>query len=117
MTGKNPIVIVLMVYCIVVAFNFFVTSGSGKAVVLMPILGPLGQITGIRQQVMVVVYQMGDGFTNYFWPTSGTLMASLALANIKYEDWFAFAYKFFIFVTLAGGAVCVAAQLVGLGPF
>ena len=117
LTGKSPIVIVLLVYCIVVAFNFFVTSGSGKAVVLMPILGPLGQLTGIRQQVMVVVYQMGDGFTNYFWPTSGTLMASLALADIKYEDWFAFAYKFFIFVTFAGGVICVAAQLVGLGPF
>lgn len=117
LTGKNPIIIVLLVYCIVVVFNFFVTSGSGKAVVLMPILGPLGQLTGIRQQVMVVIYQMGDGFTNYFWPTSGTLMASLALADIKYEDWFAFAYKFFIFVTVAGGVVCVAAQLVGLGPF
>lgn len=117
LTGKNPVVIVLLVYCIVVLFNFFVTSGSGKAVILMPILGPLGQLTGINQQVMMVIYQMGDGFTNYFWPTSGTLMASLALADIKFERWFAFAYKFFIFVTLAGGVVCVAAQLVGLGPF
>lgn len=117
LTGKNPVVIVLLVYCIVFAFNFFVTSGSGKAVILMPILGPLGQLTKINQQVMVIVYQMGDGFTNYFWPTSGTLMASLALADIRYEDWFAFAYKFFLFVTVAGGAVCAVAQLIGLGPF
>lgn len=115
--GKNPIIIVIMVYCIVVLFNFFVTSGSGKAVILMPILGPLGQLTSINQQVMVVIYQMGDGFTNYFWPTSGTLMASLALGNVKYEDWFKFAYKFFAFLLIVGGVVCVAAQLIGLGPF
>lgn len=117
LNGKNPVVIVIMIYCIVVVFNFFVTSGSGKAVILMPILGPLGQFTNINQQVIVVAYQMGDGFTNYFWPTAGTLMASLALAGVNYEDWFKFSYKFFIIATILGGVATVAAQLAGLGPF
>lgn len=117
LANNHPILIVVLVYCIVVIFNFFVTSGSGKAVVLMPILGPLGQLTGINQQVMVVVYQMGDGFTNYFWPTAGTLMAALALADIKYEDWLKFSFKFFILVTILGGVISVAAQVINLGPF
>lgn len=117
LVGNHPVLIVVLVYCIVVIFNFFVTSGSGKAVVLMPILGPLGQLTGINQQVMVVVYQMGDGFTNYFWPTAGTLMAALALADIKYEDWLKFSFKFFILVTVLGGVISVVAQVMNLGPF
>lgn len=115
--GKSAITIVLLIYAIVVIFNFFVTSGSGKAVILMPILGPLGQFTNINQQVIVVAYQLGDGFTNYFWPTAGTLMASLALANVSYEDWFKFSYKFFIIATIFGGVMAAAAQVAGLGPF
>ncbi len=115
--GKSPLLIVILVYFIVVIFNFFVTSGSGKAVILMPILGPLGQITGINQQVMVIAYQIGDGFTNYFWPTAGTLMAALALAKVDYEDWFKFSYKFFIIITIVGALFTVAAQLINLGPF
>lgn len=117
LVDHHPILIVVLVYCVVVIFNFFVTSGSGKAVVLMPILGPLGQLTGINQQVMVVIYQMGDGFTNYFWPTAGTLMAALALADIKYEDWLKFSVKFFALVTVLGGVIAVAAQVINLGPF
>ena len=83
----------------------------------MPILGPLGQIMGINQQVMVIAYQFGDGFTNYFFPTSGTLMASLALADVEYEDWFKFSYKFFIIMIIAGGIGTGIAQMIGLGPF
>lgn len=115
--GKSPDVTVLLIYFMVVTFNFFITSGSGKAVILMPILGPLGQLTGINQQVMVIIYQMGDGFTNYFWPTSGTVMASLALADVKYEDWFVFSYKFFTIIVILGALVTLASQFVGLGPF
>lgn len=115
--GKSPILIIILVYFAVVAFNFFVTSGSGKAVILMPILGPLGQITEINQQVMVIAYQLGDGFTNYFWPTAGTLMAALALAKINYEDWFKYSYKFFIIVTIVGAIFTGVAQIINIGPF
>lgn len=115
--GKGPVLIVVLVYLAVVVFNFFVTSGSGKAVILMPILGPLGQIMGINQQVMVIAFQFGDGFTNYFFPTSGTLMAALALADVEFEDWFKFSYKFFIIAILVGGIGTVIAQMIGLGPF
>lgn len=115
--GHSPLLVVMLLYATVILFNFFVTSGSGKAVILMPILGPLGQFIGINQQVMVVAYQFGDGFTNYLWPTSGVLMASLAIANISWEAWFKFSWKIFIVLTLLGAVMTAIAQLINLGPF
>lgn len=50
---------------------------------LMPILGPLGQLVNINQQIMVLVYNYGDGFTKYIWPTSGALMAGLAMCDLE----------------------------------
>ena len=41
--GKSPVITLLIIYAFVTLFNFFVSSGSGKAVVMMPILQPLGQ--------------------------------------------------------------------------
>ena len=40
--GKSPVITLLIIYAFVTLFNFFVSSGSGKAVVMMPILQPLG---------------------------------------------------------------------------
>ena len=43
--GKSPMITLLIIYVFVTCLNFFVVSGSGKAVMMMPILSPLGQIS------------------------------------------------------------------------
>ncbi|HIW27290.1 MAG TPA: YfcC family protein, partial [Candidatus Lawsonibacter pullicola] len=40
--GKSPLITLLIIYVFVTCLNFFVVSGSGKAVMMMPILSPLG---------------------------------------------------------------------------
>ena len=113
--GKSPVITLLVVYVFVTAFNFFVGSGSGKAVVLMPILQPMGQVLGINQQVMVLAYQYGDGFTNTFWPTSALL--ALSLCDMDYGHWFKFAWKIYVCLIAAGFALVVVANQIGYGPF
>lgn len=54
MEGKSSVITLPIVYVFVTCFDFFVSSGSGKAVVMMPILSPLGQVLGINRQVMVL---------------------------------------------------------------
>lgn len=115
--GRNPLIIVTFIFIATIVFNFFIVSGSGKAVILMPILSPLGRLMGINQQVMVVAFQFGDGFSNYFWPTSGGLMAGLALADVKYSDWARFTWKFMVMMHIVGLGFIIVAQLIGLGPF
>lgn len=113
--GKSPIITLLIIYAFVTLFNFFVSSGSGKAVVIMPILEPLGQVMGINQQVMVLAYQYGDGFTNTFWPTASLLQ--LSLCGMDYGHWFKFAWKIYACLITAGFILVVIANQIGYGPF
>ncbi|WP_405196496.1 AbgT family transporter, partial [Streptococcus anginosus] len=72
----------LAIFLFITLFNFFVTSGSGKAIVAMPIISPLARMVGLNQQVAVLAYTLGDGLTNVFYPTSGYFMATIANAKI-----------------------------------
>ena len=70
--------------------NFFIPSGSGKAVLTMPLLAPLSDLIGITRQTMVLAYQFGDGWTNICIPTSPVTIAVLGLAKISYQKWLKF---------------------------
>lgn len=74
-----------------ILINFFIPSGSGQAVAVMPLMVPLADLSGITRQVAVQAFQFGDGFSNCIFPTAGVVMSSLALAQIpygKYVKWF-----------------------------
>ncbi|MCQ5146054.1 YfcC family protein [Enterocloster bolteae] len=71
--------------------NLFIPSGSGQAAAVMPIMVPLADLAGVTRQVAVQAFQFGDGLTNSIFPTSGTLMAGLAIAGVDwahYARWF-----------------------------
>jgi uncharacterized ion transporter superfamily protein YfcC len=111
----TPLLTILVIYLFVTIFNFFVVSGSGKAVIMMPILSPLGQILKINQQVLVLTYQFGDGMTNSFWP--GGAMIPLALCGVNYGVWFKFCWKAYVTFITAGYVMAMLAHLIGVGPF
>lgn len=67
--------------------NLFIPSGSGQALVTMPILIPLADLIGISRQVMILAFQVGDGLTNLIIPTSGGTLAMLALARVSFSEW------------------------------
>lgn len=117
LNNTGSIITLLVLFVVVIFFNFFVVSGSGKAMILMPIMGPLAKILGINQQVMVLVYQFGDGFTNYLWPTSGGLMAALGMSNVSYSAWIKFSVKLFLLLHFAAFILILIANYMGLGPF
>ena len=77
-----------MMYLSNIIINLFISSGSGQATSVMPIMVPLADITGITRQVAVQAYQFGDGFTNIIVPTVGTLMGGLGFAKVAYPKYF-----------------------------
>src|SRR5699024_393753 len=89
--------------------NFLVPSGSGQAALSMPIMTPIADLTGVSRQTAVLAYQLGDGISNAVTPTSGVLMASLAIARIPWLKWAKFTLPLLliqytlgaIFVTIA----------------
>jgi uncharacterized ion transporter superfamily protein YfcC len=93
--------------------NFFIPSGSGQAYVTMPIMSPLATLTGVPQQVAVLAYQFGDGFTNMVVPTSALVMGTLALGKIPYTRWVRFIMP--LMVKLFGLAIIVLILAVKYG--
>ncbi len=75
--------------------NFFIPSGSGQAAVTMPLMAPLSDLIGITRQTAVFAFTCGDGFSNMIIPTSGTLMAVLAIAKVPYTKWLKFVLPLF----------------------
>lgn len=73
--------------------NFFIPSGSGQAMVTMPIMSGLADLSGVTRQTAVLAFLFGDGFANIFYPTSGYFMAALAIAGIAWEKWVKFIWK------------------------
>lgn len=88
----GPVVGASMMFYANIVINFFIPSGSGQAVAVMPLMVPLADLLGITRQVAVQAFQFGDGFTNCVIPTGGVLMSSLAMAKIpygRYVKWYA----------------------------
>jgi uncharacterized ion transporter superfamily protein YfcC len=88
----GPVVGASLMFYANALINFFIPSGSGQAVAVMPLMVPLADISGITRQVAVQAFQFGDGFSNCIVPTSGVLMSVLAMSGIpygKYVKWFA----------------------------
>ncbi len=89
--GTGPEVATLGMLAVQTVCNLFIPSGSGQAFVTMPIMSPLATLTDVPQQVAVLAYQFGDGFTNMVVPTSALVMGTLALGRIPYTAWLRFA--------------------------
>ncbi len=108
---------VIGMYIVQVIVNFFVPSGTGQAAATMPIMVPLSDILGINRQVTVLAFQFGDGFTSSIIPTSGTLMALLAVAKIPYGKYVKFVAPLMGIWLLMGGIFVVVANVIHYGPF
>jgi len=76
--------------------TFFVPSSSGEAALTMPVLAPLAELVGINRESLVFAYQFGNGLTNLISPTNGLLLAGLAIARIRFSQWFKAIFPFFL---------------------
>ncbi len=81
--------------------NFIIPSGSGQAATTMPLMAPLSDVLGLDRQTAVFAFTCGDGFSNTVIPTSGVLMAMLALAKIPYDKWLRFMLPLFLQLIIA----------------
>ncbi len=92
--------------------DFLIPSTSGQAAVSMPILGPLGQLTGVPPQTTVLTFLFGNGITNMLTPTSGTLLAYLATAQVGWVEWARFIFRLWLIyiaiaIVLLGAAISI----------
>tara|TARA_R100001143_G_scaffold63581_1_gene72407 strand:+ start:13419 stop:14792 length:1374 start_codon:yes stop_codon:yes gene_type:complete len=93
--------------------NFFIPSGSGQALVTMPLMAPIGDLIGVSRQISVLAFQMGDGLMNMIVPTNPVLMGILGLASIPYDKWFKFIYPLLLKLLLVCSLALAFAVWIG----
>ena len=86
--------------------NFFVPSGSGQALVSMPVMAPLSDLLGISRQTAVLTFQFGDGLSNILWIT-GSMPIICKFAGIPPRAWLRWLVPLFA-VLFATQMICVA---------
>ena len=86
--------IILFIYFIVLVMNFFISSGSAKVFLLMPLILPIAETFGISAQLCIVAFAFSDGFSDMLYPTNPILLISLGLADVDYGTWFKWSWKF-----------------------
>lgn len=97
-------------------FNILVSSGSGQASIVMPIMSPIGDMIGITRQTTVLAFKLGDGITNIITPFSGVLMSVLAIGGIPWTKWLKFAFPLVLWWSLVGIIFLIIAVFINYGP-
>lgn len=96
--------------------NVVLTSGSGQAAAVMPIMIPLSDLLGVTRQTCILSFNFGDDFCNYILPTSTALMGILGAADVPYDRWMRFMWKIFLVWLAVGAVLVVIAQMINYGP-
>lgn len=110
-SGTSESVSALFMLAFQSVFNFFIASGSGQAALTMPLMAPLADLLGMSRQIAVLAFQLGDGLTNIFIPTSASLIGCLGAVGLDWSQWAKFALK----VTLIFLALAAAFMLLAVG--
>lgn len=108
--GISAGAVVLLLYGLVLLMNFFVPSASAKAFLLMPLITPIAQLSGISLQVAVLAFAFGDGFSNTFYPTNPVLLISLGLSGVSYGKWARWSIKLQLPVLVITAVMLLAAN-------
>jgi uncharacterized ion transporter superfamily protein YfcC len=113
LTKVAPVFSALGMFVANLLFNLVVPSGSGQAMIVMPLMAPMADVVNVSRQIAVSAYQYGDGFSNIIIPTSGVLMAVLGVARVPYEKWLKFVMPLFLMWTGIGAVSIIIATIIG----
>lgn len=96
--------------------NFFIPSGTGQAMAIMPIMTPLADLTGLNRQIAVLAFQFGDGFSNLIIP-NGVCAIMCGIAKVPLNKWYRFFLKLFGIMMILEIIFIVIAVAINYGPF
>lgn len=83
--GHSPFVVALVLYAIILVLEFFISSSTAKAILVMGMLAIVS--VPLSKQMLVLIYTFGDGYTNVLFPTSPVLLISLSMIGVDYFKW------------------------------
>ena len=115
--GMSPILAAIAITVIVGIVHFFIPSGSGIAVAMMPIIGPVAMTLGLTAQTAVLAFQVGATVPNFILPTVGAYVAMCSIARVPVNKWWKFGWRLTIPLYVLSWVFVVIAVLINYGPF
>jgi uncharacterized ion transporter superfamily protein YfcC len=110
--GTSPLVAALGIVILSSLADGLIPSGSAKGAMLSPIVVPIAMNLGLTSQTAVLAYQFGDGITNMFWFSYGTLLIFLNYAKVPLNKWYRFVLPILgIFFLMAVIFLAIAIQI------
>lgn len=92
--------------------NIFIPSGTGQAVVMIPIMAPLADLVGLSRYIAIMAFQFGDAFSNIFWPTAVAI--TCGVMGIGMDRWLKFVTKLFGIMFLLQALMLTIAVAIGI---
>jgi uncharacterized ion transporter superfamily protein YfcC len=96
--GKNKFLAIVLIYVLILFFQFFIGSASAKIILIMPLIMPIATSLGLSPSIVILAYCMADGFTDVILPTNPVLLIGLSMANVSYGTWVKWTWKLQLFV-------------------
>lgn len=110
---QSPYWAVILLYLLILIFEFFIPGSLAKALLLIPLL-TLAPLPGISTNIIILAFLFGDGYTNVLYPTCGTLVVGLGLAEVGYVQWLKKTVLFQIVLFILSVAFLLFAVYIGL---
>ena len=114
---SSPLASLSAMYGLQALINLAIPSATAKAAITIPIMAPFADMIGLSRQATVLAFQFGDGFTNMITPTSGVLIAALAMAKVPYAKWVRWAWKPVLVLLTVGFLLLVPTVLASIPEF
>ena len=114
---SSPLASLSAMYGLQALINLAIPSATAKAAITIPIMAPFADMIGLSRQATVLAFQFGDGFTNLITPTSGVLIAALAMAKVPYAKWVRWAWKPVLALLAVGFLLLVPTVLASIPEF
>ena len=115
--GTGPYQAAFYIYLLTLALNFFISSASAKAFLIMPIIAPLADMVGLTRQTAVFAFDLGDGFSNMIFPTNALLLIGLSLTVVSYPRWMRWTWKMQVGIASLSLIFLMIAVAIKFGPF
>lgn len=115
--GVSAYLTIVGIFILNTVINAFIPSGSGQAMAVMPVLVPLADMLHITRQTAILAFQFGDGISNTFWFTNGTLLIYLGLAKVPLRKWYKFIIPLQVVFFIMACLFLFVAYKTGYGPF
>ena len=113
LTSQSPYISVMIIYFFTLIVEFFIPSSTSKSLLIIPLL-TLAPIPGISKNIIALAYLFGDGYTNILYPTCGTLIIGLGLAEVGYLQWVKKTWKFQVALFFISSIFLLIAVWIGL---